>query len=164
MSSSKTSLELHLDESIIQASRATGLLDSPPEESFDRLTRLAARLLHCSVSFVTIIDRHRQFFKSAQGLAEPWQSKRETPLSHSFCQHVVASGSCLRITDSRCHEKFCNSPAIQDLGVISYLGVPLQSQGTSVGALCVVESEPRQWTDEELATLQDLAASAMTEQ
>ncbi len=159
----KNRLELHLDESIIQAARATGLLDSPPEESFDRLTRLAARLLNSSVSFVTVIDKHRQFFKSALGLAEPWQSKRETPLSHSFCQHVVASGRCLRIPDARCDEKFRHSPAIQDLAVISYLGVPLQSQGVPVGALCVVESQPRHWTDDELDTLQDLAASAMTE-
>ncbi|MBS2034497.1 GAF domain-containing sensor histidine kinase [bacterium] len=161
--SSRTSLELHLDDSIIQAARATGLLDTPPEESFERLTRLASQLLKCSVSFVTIIDKDRQFFKSARGLAEPWQSKRETPLSHSFCQHVVASGSSLRIKDARREERFRESPAIPDLGVISYLGVPLRSQGTSVGALCVVESEPREWTDSELNTLEDLAAAAMTE-
>jgi hypothetical protein len=68
----------------------TGLLDSPPEEPFDRLTRMATRLLKTPVALVSLVDRDRQFFKSAIGLPEPWQSRRETPLTHSFCKHVVA--------------------------------------------------------------------------
>ena len=67
------------------------LLDTPPEEPFDRLTRLAARTLGAPVALVSLVDDRRQFFKSAHGLPEPWASQRETPLTHSFCQHVVTS-------------------------------------------------------------------------
>ena len=62
-----------------------GLLDTPPEAPIDRLTRLAARLLDAPVALVSLVDDHRQFFKSAFGLPQPWASIRETPLSHSFC-------------------------------------------------------------------------------
>ena len=69
--------------------RRTALLDTPPEEPFDRLTRLATRLCKTPVGLVSLVDRDRQFFKSAIGLPEPWRTKRETPLSHSFCKHAV---------------------------------------------------------------------------
>ena len=71
--------------------QSTGLLDSDAEAPFDRLTRLSSRLLGAPVALISLVDDHRQFFKSAEGLAEPWASRRQTPLSHSFCQHVVRS-------------------------------------------------------------------------
>ena len=74
---------------------ASRLLDSPPEEAFDRLTRLASRLLGAPVALVTFVGEDRAFFKSAIGLQEPWASRRCTPLSHSFCRHVVATGAPL---------------------------------------------------------------------
>ena len=73
----------------LAALEETGLLDSLPEETFDRFTRLAARLLGTPVSLITLVTPDRQFFKSAVGLAAPWAAARETPLSHSFCQYVV---------------------------------------------------------------------------
>ena len=74
---------------------AARLLDTPPEEAFDRLTRLAARLLGAPVALVTLADDRRVFFKSAVGLPEPWASRRSTPLSYSFCRHVIATGQPL---------------------------------------------------------------------
>lgn len=67
----------------------TDLMDSAPEERFDRLTRLVATTLSVPVALVSLVDTKRQFFKSTFGLPEPWKSERETPLSHSFCRHVV---------------------------------------------------------------------------
>jgi hypothetical protein len=86
----------NLDEGIqnaarLAALRRTALLDSPPEEAFDRLTRLARSVLHVSASYVSLVDGERQFFKSAVGLSEPWASSRQTPLTHSFCKHAVES-------------------------------------------------------------------------
>jgi GAF domain-containing protein len=141
----------------------TGLLDSPAEESFDRLTRLAARLVKTPVSLVSLVDRDRQFFKSMVGLGEPWRSRRETPLSHSFCQHVVARHEPLVIADARTDPEFRDSLAIRDLGVIAYLGVPLTVSGAALGAFCVIDREPRQWSHEEVQTLQDLGRCAMHE-
>ena len=74
----------------LAALQASGLLDSPPEAAFDRLTHLAVLLLNAPVALVSLVDDRRQFFKSQVGLAEPWASARETPLTHSFCQYVVA--------------------------------------------------------------------------
>src|SRR3954465_9217244 len=79
------------DPGRLEALRATALLDSPPEEAFDRLTRLASHALNVPVALVSLVADDRQFFKSCLGVAEPWASRRGTPLSHSFCQHPVAS-------------------------------------------------------------------------
>ena len=74
---------------------ASGLLDSPPEKRFDRLTRLAARSVGAPVALLSVLDRDRQFLKSAEGLCEHWAGRREIPLSHSICKHVIASGEPL---------------------------------------------------------------------
>ncbi len=104
------------------------LLDTLPEEAFDRLTRLSARLLAVPIALVSLVDDHRQFFKSACGLPEPWATLRETPLSHSFCQHVVASKAPLVVDDARLHAQLRHNPAVIDLNVIGYLGVPAARQ------------------------------------
>src|SRR3712207_9402584 len=84
----------------LEALRASGLLDTPSEEAFDRLTRLVTRLLGVPVALVTLVDGDRQFFKSSVGLPDVWTSKRGTPLTHSFCQYVVATGEPLVIEDA----------------------------------------------------------------
>src|SRR5947209_1246292 len=97
----------------------------PAEESFDRLARLAARLVGAPVALVTAVDRDRQYFKSCLGLPEPWATRRETPLSHSFCQHVVTAREPVLVPDARQDPRFIDNRAIRDLGVTAYLGVPL---------------------------------------
>lgn len=147
-----------------QALWASGLLDSPPEPSFDRLTDLVRLVLDVPVSLVSLIDRERQFFKSQQGLPEPWCSLRETPLSHSFCQHVVDQAEPLVVCDAREHPLVRENLAIQDLSVVAYLGVPLATpDGVVIGSLCAIASEPRQWTERDLTVLSALAESVMTE-
>ena len=125
------------------ALRDSTLVDTPPEESFDRLARVAARLVGAPVALVSAVDRDRQFFKSCLGLPEPWATRRETPLSHSFCQHVVAAREPVVVSDSRRDPRFIDNLAIHDLGVIAYLGVPLITDtGYAVGTLCVIDHEP----------------------
>jgi hypothetical protein len=140
------------------------LLDSPPEEAFDRVTRLLVKLINAPVALISLLDTDRQFFKSAVGLPEPWASMRETPLSHSFCQHVVTSGKPLIIDDARTNPLVADNLAIRDLGVIAYAGVPLKTEsGDVLGSLCMIDSVPRVWQADELSTLEDLAAMLMTE-
>ena len=88
------------DAGRLAALRRTGLLDTPPEEAFDRLARLVCRLLGVPAALVSLVEADRQFFKSAFGLPEPWATRRETPLSHSFCQHVVATSAPLVLDDA----------------------------------------------------------------
>lgn len=152
------------DEARLRALRDTGVLDSHTELVFDRLTGLVRRLLGVPVSLVSLVDRHRQFFKSAIGLPEPWASARETPLSHSFCKHVVGDDTPLLVADAREHPMLRDNAAITELSVVAYAGMPLRTpEGHVLGSLCAIDSSPRVWSDDELATLADLAAIASDE-
>lgn len=150
-----------LDPGRLAALRATRLLDSPPEPEFDRATNVTARLLGLPV---TLVDADRQFFKSARGLPEPWASRRETPLSHSFCKHVVQGGVPLVVEDARLDKRVRTNGAVRDLGVVAYLGVPLRSaEGDVLGALCAISGESRRWEAVEVEAVEDLARMLETE-
>lgn len=151
------------DSRRLAALHETGLLDSPPEEAFDRLTRLAAAVLNTPVSLITLVDADRQFFKSVLGLGEPWASRRESPLSHSFCQYTVSDREPFIVQDAHTNARVQASPAVTEMDVVAYAGVPLiLSSGQALGALCVIEPEPRAWTDREIALLRELAAMVVT--
>jgi GAF domain len=139
-------------------------LDSPPEESFDRLTRLTATVLNVPMAMVSLVDRDRQFFKSCLGVPEPWSSQRQTPLSHSFCRHVVESRRPLVVSDAREHPMLRDNLAIRDLGVIAYAGAPLITpDGHVLGTLCAIDHQPRHWTTEQVDILCNLAGSVLSE-
>jgi GAF domain-containing protein len=152
------------DSDRVEALHATGLLDSDVSPSFDRLARLASKVLNAPVALVSLVDADRQFFKSCLGMPEPWATQRGTPLSHSFCQHAVASREPLIVEDSREHELLRDNPAIRDIGVIAYAGIPLiDADGHALGTLCVIDHRPRHWTTDQVQLLSDLAASVVTE-
>jgi GAF domain-containing protein len=152
------------DEARIAAVRATGLLNGRDSAALDRLARLAARVVDTPVAMVTLVDRDRQVFAGCIGLEEPWASRRETPLSHSLCQHAVDSREPLVLSDVRAHPLLARSLAIRDLGVVAYAGVPLITDaGHVLGTLCVIDHRPRVWTDDELDILRDLTHAVMTE-
>jgi len=140
----------------LEALYQTELMDSEPEERFDRLTRLVAATLSVPVALVSLVDTKRQFFKSTFGLPEPWRTERETPLTHSFCQHVVARAVPLVIEDATLDPLVCDNLAIPELNVRAYLGIPLLTgEGHVLGSLCAIDSEPRQWTLREQEILTD---------
>lgn len=148
----------------LAALRRTALLDTPPEEGFDRLTRMAARLLGTPVSLISLVADDHQFFKSALGLPEPWASRRVSPISFSFCGQVVATGEPLVLEDARRHPLLRHNPVISELGWVAYAGAPVVTlQGHTIGALCVADKAPRVWSERDIALLQDLAASVVTE-
>jgi signal transduction histidine kinase len=152
------------DPERLAALRETALLDSPAEGAFDRLTRLAARLLRAPMALVSLVDADRQFFKSCVGLPVEVATARETPLSHSFCQHAVERAQPLVIDDARMHPLVRDNAALRDLDVIAYVGIPLRTaDGFVLGSFCVIDHVPRRWTVDDLSTLSDLAASVMTE-
>lgn len=148
----------------LRALKSTELLDSPPDPRFDRLTRLAARLLHTPVALVSLVDHDRQFFKSSVGLPEPWATRRETPLSHSFCKYVVSRGQPLVIPDARQDPLVSNNGGVADLGVVAYLGMPLITlDGAALGAFCVIDGMPRDWKSHEIETLHELAEAVLSQ-
>ena len=148
----------------IETLESTALLDSPPEKIFDRMTSMASRMLNVPVTLVSLVDRERQFFKSQHGQAEPMASRRETPLSHSYCKHVVATGKPLIVADAREHPLLHDNPAITENNVIAYLGIPLTTaEGQTIGSFCAIDGEPRQWTEPDVEVMENIASSVMTE-
>lgn len=143
----------------IAAVRDTGLLDSDEPEDLDRLSRLAVELLGVPVSLVSLVEADRQFFAAQTGLPEPWASARETPLSHSFCRHVVERDAPLVVDDSSESPLVADNLAVRDLGVMAYAGIPVHdADGSALGAFCAIDTQPRKWSEHELEILADLAA------
>lgn len=149
------------DPDRLRALYATGLLDSPPEEVYDRITRAAADALDAPHALVSLVDSDRQFFKSAAGLDIGSPEERQTPLEKSVCQYAVANGAPLILEDARADPIFKNHPAVRDGTVVAYLGIPLVDQhGNAIGTLCVFDTKPRLWGTGHVQVLTDLAALA----
>jgi PAS domain S-box-containing protein len=130
------------------------LLDTPPEERFDRLTRLAARTFDIPIALVSLIDRDRQWFKSRHGLEAP-----ETARDISFCGHAILREEPLVIENALNDERFADNPLVTGgPNIRFYAGAPLHDRhGYRVGTLCVIDSKPRQFSDDDKTTLRDLA-------
>lgn len=147
----------------LQAVRSTGLLDTLPEESFDRLTRLAAKLTGAPVTFVSLLDSCRDFYKSAYGLGEPLSTTRQLS-GRTFCHYPLVSGEPLVLDDVTQLPVYGDVPTVQSLGVRAYAGIPLRTEDDEVlGSFCAVDFEPRQWTERDVEVLTELAHSAMRE-
>jgi diguanylate cyclase (GGDEF)-like protein len=135
-----------------------GLLDRAPEPVFDRFARVAARAAGTPVALVSLVDDERQCFVGMCGVKQPWADARQTPLSHSFCQHVVANAAPLVIEDARLDPILCSNLAISDLDVIAYAGFPVVSPaGHVLGSLCAIDDQPRIWGAEQLELLEEIA-------
>ncbi len=140
---------------------ATGLLDSPPEEVYDRITRAAANALDAPHAALSLIDVDRQFFKSTVGIGGTSAEERQTPLDRSVCQYAVANGTALVLEDARIDPVFKHHPAVVDGSVVAYLGIPLiDNGGSAVGTLCVFDTKPRMWSTGHVQVLSDLATLA----
>ncbi len=143
----------------LAALTATGLLDTGHEDAFDRAVRLATRLIGAPVGLLSLVDGRRQFFKAHTGLPVEAAARRESDLSHSFCQYVVTTDRPLAVADARKHELLRHNLAVPDLGVIAYLGVPVHApDGETLGSFCAIDTKPRDWTDGDLEALADVAA------
>ncbi len=148
------------DEERLVAIHRYDVLDTPPDGAFDRITALAARLFDVPISIVSIVDRDRIWFKSHHGL-EVTEIGRDAGLCASaVCQHEP-----WLVTDAKVDLRTIDNPLVAgELGLRFYFGVPLTtSDGFNLGTLNVIDVEPREVTDAEVATLQDLAAIVVSE-
>lgn len=143
--------------------RSTGLLDSQVEEQFDRLTRLAARLLGAPATFFSLVDEDRDFYKSCFGFAEPLASDRQLE-GTTFCHYALVADGALVIPDTRAHPVYRNVPTVESLGVAAYLGVPVHApNGSVLGSFCAIDFEPRDWSELDIDVMKELAQSAERE-
>jgi CheY-like chemotaxis protein len=140
---------------------STGLLDSLPEEKYDRITRLASIMFHAPIALVSLVDSGRQYFKSNVGL--PGVS--ETPRDHAFCAHAILGDDIMVVPDALQDERFADNPLVKGApNVRFYAGYPIQisspgnNEKVAIGTLCVIDNKPRNLGDEELQALRDLGA------
>lgn len=134
------------------------VLDTPPEETFDRLTRLAKRVFGVSMSTITFIDGHRQWFKSQQGMATC-----ETDRAPAFCNVAIEQPTPLIVPDATADERFLDNPfVVGEPHVRFYAGMPLRAPGGhAIGTLCVIDPKPRGFSSQDQEMLTDLGALAM---
>jgi GAF domain-containing protein len=138
----------------LKALRDLNLLDTPPEERFDRITRLVQRTFAVPMALVTLIDANRQWFKSKQGI-----EGSETPREVSFCGHAILSDEPLIVPDATKDPRFADNPYVTgEPRVRFYAGWPLKApDGSRVGTLCMIDTKAREFTSENRRALRDMA-------
>ena len=151
-----------VEQSRIEAVRELGLLDTPPEERFDRVVRLAKRLFDVPTVAVNLIDDDRLFVKSAVGGADAGTSM---PLDLAFCRRTVETREALVMTDARLDRDWADHPLVTgEPGIVFYAAWPLAGPGGQVvGALCLIDQQPRALSHGDAALLDDLARWVETE-
>ena len=139
---------------------ATGLVDSAAEAVFDRLTWLATQVTDSPIAMLTLVDEHRQWFKSRVGVGFA-----ETPRDMAFCSHTILRDEPMMVADTRLDTRFRDNPMVTGAPHIRfYAGVPLvDADGYRLGALCVMDREPRRLRERELRALGELADIAAEE-
>ncbi len=137
----------------LQTLRDLRLLDTPPEERFDRVTRLAKQLFNTPIALVSLVDADRQWFKSRQGL-----EAAETARDISFCGHAILDDKIMIVNDAESDQRFCDNPLVcGDPNIRFYAGYPLAApDGSRVGTLCIIDNQPKKITDEQLKLLREL--------
>jgi GAF domain-containing protein len=135
--------------------KSLNVLDTPPEERFDRLTRLAKRMFRVPMALVSIVDENRQWFKSKDGL-----DAAETPRNISFCGHAILGDDIFLISNALADQRFADNPLVTGAPNIRfYAGCPLRSAGgVKVGTLCLLDDKPHEFDSDDASALRDLAS------
>lgn len=140
--------------------RTLKILDTSPEERYDRITRLAQRLFDVPIAALTIVDEHRQWFKSRQGM-EILESSRDV----SFCAHTILQNNTMVVADTHRDDRFFDNPLVTgDPSIRFYAGHPLHAPDRQkIGSFCIIDKKPRILSQTELKLLEDLTKLAETE-
>jgi predicted PurR-regulated permease PerM len=140
------------------------LLDTPPEEAFDRITKELARIFDVPIALLTLVDRERQWWKAQTGLPKDLAAQGGTPRDVSLCGHVVGNQEMLVVEDLARDERFANNPLVRSRGLRFYAGAPLRMEsGQVIGSLCIIDTRPRRLEPRDRQMLQLVADLAMSE-
>ncbi|MEN3277091.1 MAG: hypothetical protein V7631_2881 [Massilia sp.] len=159
--SADASYPLAVDEAQrLAALAASGLVDSPEEERFDRIVRLASMVTDSPIALISLLTSKRQWFKARIGMAA-----QQTPREWAFCSHAILNDAPFVVEDAMADARFSGNPLVlADPHIRFYAGVPLRDKsGMAMGTLCVIDREPRKLRAAELQALTDLAAIAAVE-
>lgn len=142
----------------LQTLRSLHILDTPPEERFDRLTRLAKRMFRVPFALVNLVDENRGWFKSCMGL-EVIQCEVDTSRDASFCGHTILGDAAFIIPNTLEDPRFADNPLVlNEPKVRFYAGCPLTVNGHKLGTLCILDQQPRSFEKEDIEALKDLAS------
>jgi diguanylate cyclase (GGDEF)-like protein len=141
----------------LTALHATGQLDTPIEERFEVVTRLARRIFDIPIAAISLIDANRQWFKSINGL-----DAQETTRDVSFCGHTIVHNDVLIIDDAREDPRFADNPLVTgEPHIVFYAGCPIRSEcGSNIATLCVIGRQPKHLSEHDVEILRDLAVIA----
>jgi phosphoribosyl 1,2-cyclic phosphodiesterase len=144
----------------LEALRRLGVLDTEPEDRFDRFTEAACRLLGTPVALITLVDADRQWFKSRVGIGFA-----ESPRDQSLCAHAILGRDVMQVPDLLEDDRFADNPAVAgEERARFYAGAPIElHDGSRVGTLCVVDHRPRLLSPDQLAELRRLADGVAAE-
>jgi len=139
----------------LETLKTLNILDTPAEERFDQITRIAKKSFNVSMALVSLVDENRQWFKSSVG-TDTCETSREI----SFCGHAIHSDEVFIVPDTLKDERFEDNPlVIGEHGIRFYAGYPVKAfNGEKLGTLCLIDNKPRDLTEEEIETLKDLGA------
>ena len=151
------------EEERLSELQALHIVDTVPEEAFDRITAKVSKVFDAPIALVSFIDRDRQWFKSSTGLPADLAQARETSRAESVCGHVVASDSALTVEDIARDRRFANNPLLNERGIRFYAGVPLRFHGHALGSLCIMDTKPRRLTEREQRLLEIMAEDVIEE-
>ena len=148
----------------LNALRRTRLLDTPPEEAFDRVTRRLSEIFDAPISLMSLIDEDRQFWKSQHGLPADLAAAGAHTRETSICGHVVAANETVVIEDAWLDPRFAGNPFLREQNIRFYAGAPLKtSDGSAIGSLCIIDHRPRRITDRDRQLLELMADTVMAE-
>lgn len=151
------------DPSRLQAIRDTGLMDTPQEEAFDRLARLAAQLLNVPLTIMSLVDSERQFFKADFGLPSPFRETRTLPIDASLCRYTL-EGESIISSNANADPFLKLHPSTGPWGIVAVIVLPLiNPDGHVLGTFCCIQPTVREWTEQDLTVMKELTASIMTE-
>ncbi len=141
-----------------------GIIDSPQDQKYDRITRIVSQAFKVPICFISFITEDRQWFKSCVGMDPIVGSSREIDRSASFCQHVVATNQPVIVTDVKSHPLLKGKHSFEKSNTKFYVGVPLKTKrGNIIGSLCILDTKPRSFSDEELTLLTEYTDWVMAE-
>jgi len=148
------------EEARLQAVKDSGILNTPPERSYDQLTELAASICHAPVAILSLIASDRQWFKSKLGL-----TFSETSRDVAFCAHTILGRDVLVVHDARQDQRFADNPLVtSDPNIRFYAGAPLITpEGHALGTLCVLDYVPRQLSEQQREALRVLSSQAVAQ-
>ncbi|RKI27266.1 GAF domain-containing protein [Corallococcus sp. AB004] len=151
------------DPNRLQAIRDTGLMDTPQEEAFDRLARLAAQLLNVPLTIVSLVDSNRQFFKADFGLPSPFRETRTLPIDASLCRYTL-EGEPIISSNAPADPFLKFHPSTGPWGIVAIIVLPLiNPEGHVLGTFCCIQPTVREWTEQDHLVMKELTASIMTE-